>query len=390
MKLLKVLVAAIVLAAMVTPAVAEDRFSLGGSMQVRGFYKAGETNGVDLDDRAYNDMRLRIQGTIAVAEGVKVVFRNDIGEATDANADSYVGQQFGSMGQNTMRFGSDLHWDKIYLELAKNGYTFRAGQQYYRSGMIGTLGDHLGTGFYLANGPFTIWHTKMDEETLANSDRSLTGAQFNFGADAFKGSVFGTFDKGLMNNDELYALGLSFNTDLGAFAVKGELNLFDGENAGGGDEEGLQLYLDASTSASDTLTVGGMFLYAQAQDSSDQITRVAGTGFGGFAPQTYGFFHTDFEYFDIFDPSGADQGVVAAQLYSNVALSDDLDGRFAAMFYTVEDDFAFDADGIVLNANVSYALMANTKLNAGVNYRTMDAGADSDLLQLATGLYVSF
>ncbi len=38
MKLLKVLVAALVMAAMVAPAFAEDRLSLSGEMRTRGFH----------------------------------------------------------------------------------------------------------------------------------------------------------------------------------------------------------------------------------------------------------------------------------------------------------------------------------------------------------------
>ena len=38
MKLVKVLVAALVMAAMVTPVIAEDRLSLNGEMRVRGWH----------------------------------------------------------------------------------------------------------------------------------------------------------------------------------------------------------------------------------------------------------------------------------------------------------------------------------------------------------------
>ena len=82
MKMLKVLLAVLVMVAMVTPVIAEDRLSLNGEMRVRGWHQDFDYDG-DSDDSTdtWGDQRLRIGGKIAVAEGVSITFRTDITES---------------------------------------------------------------------------------------------------------------------------------------------------------------------------------------------------------------------------------------------------------------------------------------------------------------------
>ena len=81
MKLVKALVALLVVAGLVVPAVAvaEDRLSLSGEMRVRGWHDDSTVEDVlrggteDYEQtKTYADQRLRIAGKIAVAEGVSV------------------------------------------------------------------------------------------------------------------------------------------------------------------------------------------------------------------------------------------------------------------------------------------------------------------------------
>ncbi|MBE9487116.1 MAG: porin [Chloroflexi bacterium] len=388
-RILKIMVALLAIAAIAAPVMAEDRLSLSGSMQVRGHFYDFDSD-IDADDEsaAWNDQRLRIAGKLSVAEGVSVNFRFD---ATESEENQSGATPWGNIGQNTHR-RADIQFDKAYLQLEKNDYTFTAGQQYFSQGLIGTVGDHVGTGFILKRSPVALFHTKTVDDDITETDASLTGAQFSFGNDTMAGKVFGIYDQGTASGDELYALGFSFDSDLEAVNVKGELNYFDGENAAGVDEKGLQLYVDVSAEVNETVTVGGLAIYAKAEDTDDQITRVTGTGFAGFSPQTYGYFSTDYSIdFDIFDPSGLNQGSMAGSLYADVKLNDDLSSKFAAMYFTVDDDHTADMDGFILNASASYALMANTKLNVGINYMNVDEdGTDVDVVQAMTGLYVNF
>ena len=106
MKLLKVLVAALLLAAMVTPAIAEDRLSLSGEMRVRAFHvDVDEDNDNDDSTNTWANQRLRIAGKIAVAEGVSVTFRTDITEGTNWGDSSGFGSAFGNP-ERSNGFGS--------------------------------------------------------------------------------------------------------------------------------------------------------------------------------------------------------------------------------------------------------------------------------------------
>lgn len=385
-RIAKVLVALLAITAMVAPAVfAEDRLALSGSMQVRGFYTNIDVEDYDESD-AWNDQRLRIGGKLSVAEGVSVNFRFDSTESDDDSSDA---MPWGTNGQYTQR-RADIQFDLAYLQLEKGGYTFQAGELYSGYYGIGTLSDILGTGFTIARGAAKIFHIKQQE----GADESLTGAVYAFQGEGFSVTPMVAYATS-EDNSKLLGLGLFAAVDLDAVKIKGEIDYFKGEDEDGNDAKGLQLYLDASAGVSETVTVGGLFLYAQGQDDDDQVTRMGGTGFGGFSPQTYGFNTTDFSLdVDCFNPvgdTGSDEGVIAGQLYADVALSDDLKAKFAAMYWTVEDDFDGDADGYVLNASASYALMANTTLTTSLNYSMTDLdGTDLDVIQAITGLYVNF
>ncbi len=141
MKLLKVLVAALLLAAMVTPAIAEDRLSLSGEMRVRAFHVDVDDDSDDDSTTTWANQRLRIAGKIAVAEGVSVTFRTDITEGTNWGDHSGFGGGPGnperSNGFGSGRGGSQQQWDRAHLDITKNGYHLRAGQLYF--GTFGTF-----------------------------------------------------------------------------------------------------------------------------------------------------------------------------------------------------------------------------------------------------------
>ena len=125
MKMLKVALVVLVMAAMVTPVIAEDRLSLNGEMRARAWHKDIDPDWNDRGDstETYADQRLRIGGKIAVAEGVSVTFRTDI---TESNWGS--GNTFGS-GRTGVQ-----QWDRAHIDLTKGSFHLRAGQYYQAYG----------------------------------------------------------------------------------------------------------------------------------------------------------------------------------------------------------------------------------------------------------------
>ena len=140
MKLFKALVALLVVAGLVVPAVAiaEDRLSLSGEMRVRAFHE--DFDSADSTE-TWANQRLRIAGKLAVAEGVSVTFRTDITEGTNWGDHSGFGGGPGnperSNGFGSGRGGSQQQWDRAHLDLTMNGYHLRAGQLYF--GTFGTF-----------------------------------------------------------------------------------------------------------------------------------------------------------------------------------------------------------------------------------------------------------
>jgi hypothetical protein len=438
MKLMKILVAALVMAAMVSPAIAEDRLKLSGSIQVRGqlddynfdspyagnnlgamtFTSGGKKaylyhNGKAIfttqdndDTKAWNDMRLRIGGDLAVAEGVSVHFRFDANESNENSSDPAA---WGSASSSSYRYTnrrSDIQFDYAYLKLVKSGFTFMAGEMYFGGfGITRAFHDSTAAGFKASYGGFNIAHSKNTEDSQGNETLYLNGFHGDSNTTAieyvFKGDNFSltpivayTYDSSFTDRDTL-GLGLVGTFNLGPVALKAEVDYFDGsqDTTFGGtkinqDQKGLQVFVDASMPVADSVTLGLQGLWAKDQDKGDgQITslstdQVTDWAFVDFNPQALG--SGDFGYsdnFDIFDPgkfhgaSGA--GVTAGGLYAKIKASQDLTLDFLGMAFKTNEDNIADMDGYFLNAMATYQLMANTTLSTQLNYmRINDNGVE--------------
>jgi len=431
MKLLKVLLIGLVITAMAVPVIAEDRFSLSGQMRVRGYvYDVDEESSGFDDSGAWNDQRLRVAGKIAVAEGVSVNFRFDATESNENSSDAVAwggsnnkkdanGHYTGGSVWHYSQRRADIQFDKAYLQLEKNGFSFLAGQMYFGGvGKTRAMLDVVGAGFIGKYKGFYLAHVKrLDENTGSNSfasstnngtitndgDVSLTVARYDYKADSFTVTPMLAYNSDSNWSDyDLFGAGLAGSVNLGPVLLKGEFNMFDGERAGNVDLAGTQLYLDGSMAATDTLRVGAMLFYADSQDNGDvQVTNMNNDGrvdwsFADWHPENYGYWSTEFvREFDIYDPSGASAGVVAGSLYADLKANDKLSFKFAGMVYQTEDDDIADVEGYTLNAGLAYKLMTNTTLTTHINYNSedIDLGAvdfTDEYLQAISGIVVKF
>ncbi|PLY11900.1 MAG: hypothetical protein C0624_01270, partial [Desulfuromonas sp.] len=204
-KFFVVLVALLATAAMVAPAFAEDRLSIGGEMRVRGWHQDLGGNST----MTWADQRLRIGGKLSIADGVSVTFRTDVTEANWGSA--------GPASNGSGRFAQ--HWDRAHIDLVSGNFHLRAGQQYVAFGNATV--DHQSNGL-LADlkagaGKFTVFSMLDDDMgSKVNSDGFTSGLQFamkNF-------SVFlANQNSSLTATENAYVIGATMNLDLGAVAL---------------------------------------------------------------------------------------------------------------------------------------------------------------------------
>jgi hypothetical protein len=242
---------------MATPVMAEDMLSLGGQMRVRGWY-----TDVDGDDftTSWMDQRLRIGGKLSVAEGVSITFRTDITEVNWGNG----GSEYGSG-----RMGSTQQWDRAHIDLTKGNVHVRAGQQYAGFGLAQTINSQDAGLRVDVKGPVAFsafW--LLDDQNGTSSDSYLYAANVGHKTDMYAANIFaGGQTKAVSMHENSYMVGVDTVFNLEAVKLAAELDYFTGDASDTVDAVGLQFFLDAGFAASEAMTVGGQFYYAQGADA---------------------------------------------------------------------------------------------------------------------------
>jgi hypothetical protein len=448
MKMLKVALAALVMVAMVTPVIAEDRLSLSGEMRVRGWHSDLDADWEDSDStETYGDQRLRIGGKIAVAEGVSITFRTDITESTWGS-----GNTFGS-GRTGVQ-----QWDRAHLDLVKGDFHVRAGQQYVGYGMtyvVDSQDNGVAVDYKFGDVPFNAFVLVDDDgatdgtdqyiidtdefladgvtpnptylDNIVNPDYAAASAGTD-NADAFLYGVkiapkFGDvatqffiagFNDG--NEEDVYLFGANMNADFGGVKVAAELDVFDGDADKDTDAFGTQFMLDGSMALSDAFTLGGQFFYGAGDDEDVQYTSI-GNGFNSWDPvMDVGTSLSNWEIsygnpFNVASTDGyegqgfqlASAGSVGGRLYTNYMASDALSFGASVGYFVSEEDKIADIEVMALAAGLVYKVMENTSLQLQLQYTDgtinetdstialgFDGDQDYDTFRAGTGLFVKF
>ena len=427
MKMLKVAVAVLVMAAMAAPVIAEDRLSLSGEMRTRMFHtdfdKADHT-------QTWANQRLRLGGKIAVAEGVSVTFRTDITEGTNWGDSSSFGSGADnperSNGFGHARSGSQQQWDRAHLDLTKGMFHLRAGQQYVGTGGTWAV-DTQDSGLSLdivTGAPikafFIIDKDGSDDSSAVNkneSDAYLYGATIAPKGDNFSAKFIAASYNYSITNTEVYMLGASGSTNLGPVKLFGEVDFFGGDATDTVDAFGTQLFLDASMAASDAFTVGGQVFYALGDDEDQQITHL-GNRFNGWDPMFdigTSLSNEQITGGDAFNIAAnnsskanynydiASAGMVAGRLYTSWKVSDALTFGASAAYMTEEDDTVVEVNAMALAGGMVYKIMENTSIQWQLQYTDGDLTAydsttgvkvvddeDFDSFRAGSGIFVNF
>jgi len=410
------------IAAMVAPAMAEDRLSLGGQMRVRSWHKDFDQDHTN----TYVDQRLRVGGKLSVAEGVSITFRTDITEKNWGDG----GNEYGSGRKNDTQ-----QWDRAHLDLTMGNSHFRAGQQFVAYGLASTINSQ-DAGFrydYKGDIAFSTF-LLLDDQNGTSADSFLFGANVGHKGDNYKANLFFGYqndsDPGVVDWDAatgpevidsangqdeeaVYMVGVDTVYTMDAFTIKGEFNYFAGDASKDVDAFGTQFMLDVAMAATEEFTVGGQFYYAAGDDEDRQYTYL-GNDFDGYDPLFNVGTSLDDEQimagrpFDLGTSliglglgvtkegtldGAASTGVIGGRLYTQFKASDALYLGASFAYMTPEEDKNFkDLDSASFYAvGATYALMANTSLQAQFQYVDVDTKAKVDSAVLGgVGLFVNF
>ena len=355
---------------------AEERLSLSGQYRIRGFYtdnwnaNSRNTN-FDNDNKSNNnsyfDQRFRLGGSITPAEGISANFRFDFGEETwgnrqtvadidiDTNATLSLSNSVPGVGRPTE--DGEVQIDRLYLRLEREMFNFVGGKY---NGVLGyTSAVDIQSNWLLARFKtpvvIDIGYIKIDEGT-GTSDEEETAPpttlnteddtayvlqaafnQENFGVGGFVGyrenktqnlsasllftggTFVGTIDTSVNEND-LTVFGFYGNFNAGMFTLKGEVDIFSGENKTRGsttktDVKGQQVWLYGEVKLADNMKIPVNFLYAKGyadKTGETQAWQLAGA-FSDFAPQSLANWAADYYIVpstEIWDPAGTGGGVM--------------------------------------------------------------------------------
>jgi len=378
-RFLKVMIVLLAIAAMATPVIAADNLTLGGEMRVRGWYI---DNNTDPNTNSFFDQRLRMGGKFTVAEGVSVTFRTDVTESSWGDQAGY--------GSGRLVANNTIQWDRAHLDLNFGAFSLRAGQQYINFGASGF--DAQDNGFKIAAGPVTAFFMLSDNNgsTLSTSDDYYYGVQFAQNGFA----VFTAAQKA--DAEEVYVLGGTYAASFDAVNLYVEAEYFTGDANAAQDAMGAQMVADVSFAASETMTVGGQLVYAMGADTDGSEVQyvLLGNDFGGWDPLYDVGTSLSNEKIGAgrpFDAFGNGSGVMGLRAYTSVKASDALKIGASVFYAEPEEDANTAADSAIgLAAGVSYKLLANTKLDAQVEYFDVDAAGVDAAIKAGVGLFVNF
>lgn len=337
------------------PAFAEDRLSLSGSMRVRAHdietSKGGESS--------YFDQRFRLGTKIRVSDDVYAELRADYTEGT-------WGKDFGEgegglIVRPNRGTSSAIDIDRAFLNISKEMWALRAGQQYMSLGIAQVLdANDTGAKFDLKFSPVTATalYAKVSENGDTNDedafdDEDMYGLNINYACDAFSADLFAaTITDGTPVDYSPVAFGAHVTASLGIVNLVSELAMFSGDTDDGvTDLVGTQFYLGADANVTDSLNVGAQLLYAPGTTESNEKQITSLCNWWSFTPMLNKTPWDADDSFDPndgnpFDPAGSSAGVQGMLVEGKFIAMDSLSLGGKVGYFTPEEDDATNLDSL--------------------------------------------
>lgn len=416
MKKLALILAIALIAAFTAPAMAAD-VTIGGTYWVYGIHEDQGFNDQIFnpvtgtfesaaDEDSYFRQNFRVPVTWAVNDNVSGNLRLDFSEATFGLGTTDSVWSRGNVGTTTLQV------DRAYVQIDTDMFRFRAGQQF---GGIGNyiMVDHNFFGFdlQLKFNPITIGlqYAKLNEngdvmDNAGMDDDDFYMVSIGYAADTFSlGAAYAyTNNDTVAFDDERKGVALFGNANIGAVALKAEVDFFFGDAAPNVDYEGTNIFIDASMALNDMLTAGLSFVYGQGNDDAGdtQLNTIHSAGaafslfdYGGALNQgfVWGYFGGAQGVFEL-DPEAGSVGFMARL---DASFTETLTGYFRIGYAEPDEDDVTPLDNaFILIGSIDYAWMPNVVLSGGAGYVKPDmdvSGVNDDAqLELIALMTVSF
>ena len=375
------------IAAFSVPAVAgdDDTFSISGQYRME-YYDKENYNNYDDTDRSdfdkYFDQRFRTQFTFTPAEGVAAIVRMDWNEATWGDGFTASDWSRGNVGTSTLQV------DRAYVQITKEMFDLKVGQQWIGVGNAIVFDSNVPgivPTFVFKPVSIKLIYVKNDEggdvnDEPGNADTDTFGLNVSAKTETFSAGGFY-----VQKNDHASSaiaqspnvIGLYGGLTLGMINLKGELDVFGGENGANNDYVGTQVYINAQLNASEAVLGGVDFYYAAGTDDPDetQLTNISQTG--SFDPYAYGPMQWIFSpNRDTFDPASpfasgglVGAGVIGLQIYGKVKVAEPVTIQASLAYLTPEEDTVTSLDDMMIfNLGATYAFAPKTSFSLHYNH----------------------
>lgn len=312
---MKKLLLILMVLALVSPAMAENRLTITGTYDVTAIGSDNVTAqnlGVDdlgdADKHNYLHQRFRVQPKIQVADGVTANLRFDFAEGIWGQDRDFDPNRAGDTSTNSD--DSELQVDRAYVSVSTAWLIINAGLQFVPAGQTQVFRDNQPALQFIAKTgtPFGIrlaW-VKVSESIGVNETSGLSDdgddnedtdrylVDLSYRTDPIKINAFyvmqkdgGTGDTDgdtVIDNfeDEPNVLGVLVKTSVGGVAITGEVASFGGDNGNGTDYTGTQINVNGMMKLSDALSLGVDLIYSSAAGDDEQKLTYMGNPFASF------------------------------------------------------------------------------------------------------------
>lgn len=319
---MKKLLLIVMVLALVSPAVADDRVTLSGTYDVTAIGSDNVTAqnlGVDdlgdTDKHSYLHQRFRVGSKIQVADGVTANLRFDFAEGIWGQDQAFDPNRAGDTttakdtypGADASSDDNELQVDRAYVSVNTAWVIINAGLQFVPAGQTQVYRDNQPALQFIAKtgtplGIRLAWVKASESIGVAsawsdsdpeNEDTDRYLVDLSYKGDAFSGNLFYVMQKdgsgdttgdGIDDRfaDEPNVAGLLVKTSVAGVDIYGEVATFGGDNGNGTDYTGTQVNVNGRLKISDAVTLGMDLIYSSAAGDNEQKITYMGNPFASF------------------------------------------------------------------------------------------------------------